>query len=371
VTAVNDGQPPRLVESLEHHFLRYLAMDRGLGLVLALWAMATHVYQIFDAFPYLAITSPTKSCGKTRVAELLEHVCLTPVRTVGISVAALFRTIQLKQPTMIIDEAEALRTRDERSSALREIINAGYRKGQAVLRCDDRQGYEPKEYNTYCPKVLVLIGNLPDTLADRCIPIRMRRHRNELIERYSNRRVRASVAPLKELLPQWAQTQARGIEEWYEANSLVWLADREEELWLPLFAVCAQTAADRLAELEKTARELASEKSSHDSLDWGVKLLSDIRAIFYDLHRDRLSTIELLAHLTTLDESPWATWGHSHELNARGLALLLRPFGIYPQNIRTDSAFSRATCRRASKIPGTVTLHVPLLQPLHRYKAHN
>ena len=67
-----------IVEELEALFSRFLALSLGLALVLALWSVATHLYELFDAFPYLAITSPTKRCGKTRVWELLGLVCFRP-----------------------------------------------------------------------------------------------------------------------------------------------------------------------------------------------------------------------------------------------------------------------------------------------------
>jgi len=79
-----------LLEDLERVFRRYLALDKGMALVLALWSLATHVHDAFDAFPYLGITSPTKRCGKTRTAEVLELVCARPSRTVAITPAALF-----------------------------------------------------------------------------------------------------------------------------------------------------------------------------------------------------------------------------------------------------------------------------------------
>src|SRR5215467_4648072 len=112
-------QDEPLVDAIEAYFARYLAIEPGLALVLALWSIATHAFDAFDAFPYLAITSPTKRCGKTRTAELLSFVCAKAKSTVGISVAALYRTIELDKPTLIIDEAESLRVRSERSSALR------------------------------------------------------------------------------------------------------------------------------------------------------------------------------------------------------------------------------------------------------------
>jgi hypothetical protein len=114
---------PNPLEELEQHFKRHAVLSPGMPLVLALWSLATHLFKQFDCFPYLAITSPTKRCGKTRIAELLGFVCANPLRTVGITSAALFRTIEDKHPTLLIDEAEVLRGRDERATALREVLN--------------------------------------------------------------------------------------------------------------------------------------------------------------------------------------------------------------------------------------------------------
>src|SRR6267154_4649274 len=86
-----------LVASLEGTFQKYLALDEGLPHVLALWTTASHAFECFDAFPYLAITSPTKRCGKTRLAEIIELFCANGLRTVGATSAALFRTIQMHE----------------------------------------------------------------------------------------------------------------------------------------------------------------------------------------------------------------------------------------------------------------------------------
>ena len=83
-----------ILATLEGRFQKLMALDAGLPLVLALWVLATHVFDCFDAFPYLAITSPTKRCGKTRLAEIIELFCANGLRTVGATPAAIFRSIQ-------------------------------------------------------------------------------------------------------------------------------------------------------------------------------------------------------------------------------------------------------------------------------------
>lgn len=190
---------PALLCSLEEHFRRYAVLENGLPLVLSLWSIATHLFGGFDTFPYLAVTSPTKHCGKTRLGELLEGVCANPEATVQMTPAALFRLVHETKPTLILDEAESLSGKSECSEALRAILNVGYRRGKTVRRNakqNEDGSFTLQAFETFCPKVIILIGNLPDTLADRCIPVRMKRRTNESLARFRFGTVAKESAPL-------------------------------------------------------------------------------------------------------------------------------------------------------------------------------
>ena len=337
-------QPQSIVGELETFFSRFLALSPGLPLVLALWSLATHLHERFDAFPYLAVTSPTKRCGKTRVCELVGFVCFQPLPTVSISAAALYRLLGKGKRTLLIDEAEYLgRKNDDRASTLREILNAGYRKGQVVYRCkktsktkgksETHESFEPESFETFCPKALVLIGRLQDTLADRCIEARMERRTNARIERFRFARVKAETAPLREAAELWAASNGATVESHYQNNDLPYLQDREAELWLPLFSTCAVAASHRLSDLETVARRLADVKSEDEPRDAGIELLRDVRGVFQSGGVDRLSTFDILGRLNSSD-GPWAGWFHGRGLNAHTLARQLRPFNVYPRDIR-------------------------------------
>jgi hypothetical protein len=344
---MTDGGPsgPAIVVTLENTFRKYLALDTGLSLVLALWTLATHVFGAFEAFPYLAITSPTKRCGKTRLAEIVELLCAEGLRTVGASQAAIFRSIQIsvlkkKSLTLIIDEAEALGTKSEKSDAIREILNAGYRRGQSVMRCEGsgEKSYDVKRFDIYCPKVLVLIGNLPDTLADRCIPIRMRRRRQgERVERFFFSRAKWAARKSKRQIDEWATANLTRVKRRYQGKDLMFLADREAELWQPLFAVCAVVAPSRLEQLKTIALNISKSKQSEEPAEWGLILLRDIRDVFNQASKDRLPSTNLLMDLNAVEESPWPTWSKGRGLDPRGLARLLRPFRVEPHNLRMES----------------------------------
>ena len=62
---------------------------------------------------------------------------------------------------------------DSGSTDLRTVLNAGFKYDGKYLRLD-RKSMEPQEWSVYGPKMLVGIGrNVPDTVADRSIAIRM------------------------------------------------------------------------------------------------------------------------------------------------------------------------------------------------------
>lgn len=348
-----------IVESVECLYSRFLVLSPGLSLVLSLWSLATHLHQVFDAFPYLTITSPTKRCGKTRACELLLFVSMNPLQTVSISAAALYRTLKVAPRTLLIDEAEYLgSTKDDRASLLREILNAGYRKGQKVIRCKrttkatsgrngEQEDFEPESFETFGPKALVLIGRLQGTLADRCIEIRMERRPRTEVQRFRFAREQANAVPLLAECEAWAAKHEKDVSEYYQNNDLPFVHDREAELWLPLFSICAIAAPHRLHELETTAKRLAMAKAEGEPGDFGIELLGDIRHVFAEEQADRLATSALLTRLNSEVDRTWAGWNHGRGLSPYSLAQLLRSFGILPQNIRFGENVARGYFRQS------------------------
>lgn len=165
----------------------------------------------------------------------------------------------------------------------------------------------------------------------------MRRARSEdNIQRFRHSRARREVRPLLAQISQWAETNKNRAKRYYYGKSLGFLRDREEELWLPPFSVCAVAAQDKLKALEAIAIQLAAFKETCDADEIGVVLLRDIRDAFDRKGQDRLSTMDLLVELLSVAESPWAIWGRGQGLDVRSLARLLRPFRIQPHNLRIE-----------------------------------
>src|SRR3546814_458929 len=72
----------------------------------AAWIVHCHAIDAFESTPRLAALSPEKGSGKTRLMEMLELLVPSPLLTVNISPAALFRKIDAGACTVLLDEAD-------------------------------------------------------------------------------------------------------------------------------------------------------------------------------------------------------------------------------------------------------------------------
>jgi hypothetical protein len=319
-----------VVRLTEGMFADYLIAPAGIDFVATLWAIATYLFEVFDSFAYLTITSPTKGCGKSQFAEILELLCCRPMLSVNVSEAALFRSIENDKPTVIIDEAEALRNRtSERARYLLSILQAGYKKGAVVPRCVGR-GHEVEKFSVFCPKAIVAIGNLPDTLVDRSIVVLMRRHlESEKVKRFRRRIVTEEATRITGLITAWIHAHKQEIAQAYLKQNLEFLRDREAEIWEPLFAVAAIACPERLEDLKQIAIRLSGKKTEMDvDESQGLRLLADIRAIFEKTKRKAIRSADLVKWLRKEAANHWGD-----ELTETKLAGLLRPFGIGPKQV--------------------------------------
>jgi hypothetical protein len=331
-----------LLAAVERFFTRYVVLPTGVPMALAVWTMATWLVEVFDITPYLVITSPEKRCGKTTVLHLLRHLVRAPLSTSNISEAALFRIVDERQPTVLVDEAQALRERSERSAALHDLLAAGHCRGTPAVRCVGKD-HEPREFRVAGFKALALVGEPTDILIDRSIVVRMRRRAaHESVERYRERHVRHEAEPLRRQLEAWAAVHRDAVEAAYEQiEPPAWLSDRAADNWAALFALVSVVAPDHLAELEAAARQVEERDIEDESI--GVRLLADIKRAFEEHADDRIATPVLLEALKREAEAPWSGWSGGRGLTAHGLGRLLKPFGIRPHHGRDGNYYLRAS----------------------------
>lgn len=288
---------------------------------------------VWDRFPHLAPYSPEKRCGKTTLLDALHPVCPNARYTTNISPAALYRVIEQSKPTLLMDESQSLSRRgSEASEVLREILNAGIGKNARVIRCGGKNNDEIREFSTYSPKVFAMIGEPDAVLADRSLPVPMRRKtRQEKVRRFWSREVETRGEEIREALSAWATARRDAVKEAYaKVEPFAVENDRMADLLTPLMAVLAVEAPARLADLEAYARALDERDAEMDTQSDGVQLLADIRAVFDRRPKDQfLQTISLLSELTS-NFPKWAKYNRGEPITDERIARLLRPYGVKP-----------------------------------------
>ena len=161
-----------LLDELAATITRHVVMAAAAADAAALWGLHAHCHETAAISPIMAITSPSPECGKTTTLTLLSVLVPRPLPASNITAAALFRAVEKWSPTLLIDEADTfLRDSDE----LRGIINSGHNRAAAFVIRTTGDDHEPRRFNTWSPKAIALIGNLPATLASRSINIELRR----------------------------------------------------------------------------------------------------------------------------------------------------------------------------------------------------
>jgi len=315
-------------------FLRhFIVLPPDLLLVISAWVMAAWLAEIWDRFPHLAITSPEKRCGKTRLLALLELIVPNPCSTCNISLAALYRVVELERATLLYDEAQQLGQRATGfSNGMRELLNAGIDRNVTVIRADSGGGI--RKYNIYSPKVIALVGPLDSILADRCLPVELERKTNaDFVTRCYSQFVAPIGKALHDELERWAASNADQVAEIYgQMLPLSINNDRMAELLMPLQAVLQVAAPELLKILESYAVGL--DKREEDTMSPSIQLLAACREIMMEnrtvMKTGFIPTKMLLKSLLQRDWEPWRHLSHGRELTPHALGNLLRSFGIRP-----------------------------------------
>jgi putative DNA primase/helicase len=77
-----------------------------------------------------------------------------------VTAPVVFRAVEKWKPTLLIDEADTfLHDSDE----LRGVLNSGHNRRSAIIIRTVGEDHEPKQFSTWCPKVISKIGKLPPT----------------------------------------------------------------------------------------------------------------------------------------------------------------------------------------------------------------
>jgi hypothetical protein len=344
-------QPPKvpaptggdLIDAIVRFTKRFIVWPSDhAALAVTLWIIHTWAFEAAAATPYMLVVSPERRSGKSRALEVCEVLVRRARIASSISAAALYQLIEKEKPTMLIDEIDSIFGAwkgDESIQALRGIINAGNRPGFPVTR-GTREG-EAVDYDVYSPKMLAGIndGTLPDTIADRSIPIRMqRKRRGEKVERWRPRRIAVDAEALRDQCHAFAAKHQATLAA-YEVDPAAIgdkLDDRAEDGWEPLLAI-AKVAGREQDALEAAIalsadRVVSRENRAHDLFIAVHQLLSGDQAEDGQMH-----TKTLIAKLNDDDDASFKDWHKGKGPSQYDFRTMLGDrYGVRSKNITVD-----------------------------------
>lgn len=196
-----------------------------------------------------------------------------------------------------------------------------------------------RNFSTYCAKAIAGIGDLPDTVADRSIPIRMKRKRaGDHVERFRSRDVAKPAAGLRDTITSSVHGLSLHLQD-ARPDLPAELDDRAQDGWEPLLAI-ADLAGEEWPHL---ARKAAIALSAGRELDEGTghSLLLACRVAFDDSQAEQLTSTDLISGLSAIPEAPWGDYG-GKPITGRKVAKLLQPYDIKPRHKEAGSTYLRA-----------------------------
>jgi hypothetical protein len=321
-----------VLDDVEAFVKRFVVLNPHQRAAVTLWIAHTHAVELAESTPYLSVTSALPRSGKSRLLEVLELVVRNPLLASNMSESALFRAVAKMSPTVLFDEIDAVFSERSVKEDLRGLLNAGYRRGAVAWRVGGPARNKLESYPVFGPKALAGIGELPATIRDRSIRIRLeRRIRDaEPIDRFR----RTVIIPTADEL-RAALTTSIGAHWDLLKTALPTLPDelddRAQDLWESLLAVADVAGGDWPARARAAAIALSSGDEREDDTA-GIELLRDLYKIFTTSGEDTITTTSVIEQLVRFEESPWSDW-KGKPLTPHALGQLLRPYGIRTMSI--------------------------------------
>jgi putative DNA primase/helicase len=308
---------------------QYVVADPVLIHTAALWSAHTHILDYIGVSPRLAAQAPGPGCGKTITMEAIGNLVPRALTASSITPAVIFRVIDEAQPTLLLDEADQMLS--DRSSPLVAVLNSSHRKSSAfVMRIVEvlPGQFEPTRFSTWAPVMFAGIRELPPTLQDRSIILRLRRAKPGEVKNHLRDGKCPALIECGQKLARWADD----LVALPDVELPAILTNRIGDNWRPLLAIAELAGGDW------PARALEAAQAAVKRQDQGLLsvLLADIAEIFGE--RERILSQELVDGLVALDEKPYGELNRGHAITTNWLARQLKDVVSTPTKTMRISA---------------------------------
>ena len=318
---------------------RYVVVQDDVAIAITLWILFSWVHEVAVHSPLLVATSAEPDSGKSTLLGVLGFLVPRPYSVVELTGTNIYRIVDLKNRTLLIDEADQL---FRRKAALAEIINAGWTRGSARI---------PRivhgvihEFDAFCPKVIGMLGlNLPSTMASRAIVCMLwPKLPSEQVADF--RHVDDDdFTTLRRKLMRWAADNAVLLKD---ATPVVppGFSNRVTANWCLLLAI-ADVAGGLWPEWARAAAVKLSHQRHQPSER--LRLLAALHPLLAT--REQITSAELVELLVADADGEWAEFHGRGPITQRQVAALLAWFEIFPVVLHPtkQASLSRRGYRRS------------------------
>jgi putative DNA primase/helicase len=331
--------PVALLQAIDDKTAKHVVMQPHQRTAVALWVTMSWVHNEIATFsPILVTTSPDEGSGKTTLFGTVARLVPKPSLHVESTGPNVYRFVDARKPTLILDEADDLFVR---KSDLKHVINASWARGTKIPRQVKIDGvWITVEFDPFCPKAIGLLGrNLPRTLKSRAIEIRMQPPRaDETVEAFKHVDD-FEFATLRRQLARFARDHTAALKT-AQPTSPAGVSNRVAMNWEIMLAIAElaggswpQRARETAVRLTRTGRQPSD----------GVKLLAAMQNLFKQQHKKVITSETVVEKLCQDPTDIWASYNHGGRITQRQIAALLDPYGIHPDTTHPTgrSNFSR------------------------------
>ena len=305
--------------------------------VCAIWILHTYMFDNAYATPYLYVNSAEPQCGKTRLIETMMVLARNPEQAANLTASSLFRAMEADsaKPSLFVDEVDTIFA-GKANEELRSILNSGYKYNGIVRRTlpGKNEDSDVVEFSTFFPKLLAGIdnGQIPPTIADRCIPIILKRKRKDQeVSRFLPRKVEPLAAALKKDIMSWVIDNMEAVDAW-EPEEITEISDRSFEISEPLLQIAMQIDSDTATRVKDAIIDTLTGKAEKVLTPTQKALLAAKNYLMPadDMPRDHVYTATL-AEIMGVSSKQISEW--------------LKKYEITPQLIQTGGTRARGFYR--------------------------
>lgn len=318
----------RLLDDMAALISRHVSLPPGAADVVAAWCVSTylHSHPDLEISTFLRVTSPTKRCGKSTLLEVISELSWRPLPVSGITPAAVFRTVEQHEPTLLFDEID---TYLKDNPELLALLNGSQKRNEArvVRMVGEGRNLEARAFSSWCPKVLSGIGRLSGTTADRCITLRMQRRAGDPLPKWRTRD-RGHLGRLKQRIARWATDNTDAVMLARDEVTLpAWLHDRACDAWEILFAIAHVVGGGWPDRILQACQSIQAAAEDLDETGYVEALAQDVLTVVNDGdYGPNISSRALVDALLNLEGAPWSEYGKMG-LNQNSLGRMLKELG--------------------------------------------